>query len=269
MLRTRPPSQRTVVTRGNNLGYRLTSLQVGDVDRPADHRTVATSVDVGLDQFKVLKHLGSGSTSQVFKVRDRVTGKCLALKVIKKGENHDNLAIREQQAFVRNEGNVHATQLAASFHDTENFYMAMDLQIGGDLQQLISWIQMFPLDLVKFYAAELMIGLYSLHARGIMHRNIKPENLLIDKRGHLLISDLGLAVVLEVPGGIPPYIENGWIPHAPYIVEERCGTVDFMAPEMFLYDTYSFAVDYWAAGVTIFMMLVGQVSRIGQRMGLR
>ncbi|KAI6114490.1 kinase-like domain-containing protein [Pisolithus sp. B1] len=201
--------------------------KVGDVSSPSDNAPVTASLDVNLDQFKVLKHLGSGSMGHVFKVRDRVSGKCLALKVIKKGLG-DDYAVREQQAFVRNAGNTHAIQLAASFHDTENFYMAM------------------------------IIGLYALHTRGIIHRDIKPENLLIDKGGHILISDFGLAVVFDIPGSVPPYVGNGWVPQAPYIVRGSCGTLDFMAPEMLLNKGYGFAVDYWAAGVTIFTMLLGR-----------
>ncbi|KAI5988370.1 kinase-like domain-containing protein [Pisolithus albus] len=216
-----------------------------------------TPVDVSLDQFKVLKHLGSGAMGHVFKVRDRVSGKCLALKVIKKGWG-DDYVVREQQSFVRNAGNIHAIQLAASFHDTENFYLAMSLQVRGDLQQLISSVRVLSLDLARFYAAELIVGLYALHTRGIMHRDIKPENLLIDKRGHLLISDFGLAVVFDVPGGIPPYVENGWEPQAPYIVKGSCGTLDFMAPEVLQNKGYGFSVDFWAAGITIFTMLLGR-----------
>ncbi|KAI6123685.1 kinase-like domain-containing protein, partial [Pisolithus croceorrhizus] len=231
--------------------------KVGDVSSPSDNAPVTASLDVNLDQFKVLKHLGSGSMGHVFKVRDRVSGKCLALKVIKKGLG-DDYAIREQQAFVRNAGNTHAIQLAASFHDTENFYMAMSLQVRGDLQQLISSMRVLSLDLARFYAAELIIGLYALHTRGIIHRDIKPENLLIDKGGHILISDFGLAVVFDIPGSVPPYVGNGWVPQAPYIVRESCGTLDFMAPEMLLNKGYGFAVDYWAAGVTIFTMLLGR-----------
>ncbi|KIK14120.1 hypothetical protein PISMIDRAFT_117595 [Pisolithus microcarpus 441] len=198
----------------------------------------------------------------VFKVRDRVSGKCLALKVVKKGLG-DDYAVREQQSFVRNAGNIHAIQLAASFHDTENFYLAMSLQVRGDLQQLIGSVRVLSLDLARFYAAELIIGLYALHTRGIMHRDIKPENLLIDKRGHLLISDFGLAVVFDAPGSIPPYIENGWEPQAPYIVKGSCGTLDFMAPEVLQNKSYGFAVDFWAASITIFTMLLGRVSRAG------
>ncbi|KAI6163303.1 kinase-like domain-containing protein [Pisolithus thermaeus] len=229
----------------------------GEVSSPSGNPSVTASLDVNLDQFKVLKHLGSGSMGHVFKVRDRVSGKCLALKVIKKGLG-DDYAVREQQAFVRNAGNTHAIQLAASFHDTENFYMAMSLQVRGDLQQLISSMRVLSLDLARFYAAELIVGLYALHTRGIIHRDIKPENLLIDKGGHILISDFGLAVVFDIPGSVPPYVGNGWVPQAPYIVRESCGTLDFMAPEMLLKKGYGFAVDYWAAGITIFTMLLGR-----------
>ncbi|KAI6117079.1 kinase-like domain-containing protein, partial [Pisolithus croceorrhizus] len=215
---------------------------------------------LNVDQFKVLKQLGQGGNGKVLEVRDRMSGKHLALKVVKKGRDDglaDEFILMEQLAFVRNAGNRHTTQLAASFHDSNNFYLLMDIQTGGDVQQLINSMKVLPIELARFYAVELLVGIYGLHARGIMHRDIKPANLLIDEKGHLAISDFGYAKIFEVPGGIHPYGESGPLCQARYVAEERCGTGDFLAPEMLLDAEYSFSVDYWAAGITIFQMLVG------------
>ncbi|KAI6159150.1 kinase-like domain-containing protein, partial [Pisolithus thermaeus] len=202
--------------------------------------------------FKVLKLLGQGGNGKVLEVRDRMSGKHLALKVVKKNRDDelmDELILMEQLAFVRNAGNRHTTQLAASFHDSDNFYLLMDIQTGGDVQQLIKSMKVLPIELARFYAAELLVGIYGLHARGIMHRDIKPANLLIDEKGHLAISDFGYAKIFERPAV-----------SGQYVAEEHCGTGDFLAPEMLLDASYSFSVDYWSAGITIFQMLVGHVS---------
>ncbi|KAI6115253.1 kinase-like domain-containing protein [Pisolithus thermaeus] len=215
---------------------------------------------LNVDQFKVLKQLGQGGNGKVLEVRDRMSGKHLALKVIKKGRDDglaDEFILTEQLAFVRNARNRHTTQLAASFHDSNNFYLLMDIQTGGDVQQLINSMKVLPIELARFYAAELLVGIYGLHARGIMHRDIKPANLLIDEKGHLAISDFGYAKIFEVPEGVHPYGESGPLCQARYVAEERCGTGDFLAPEMLLDAEYSFSVDYWAAGITIFQMLMG------------
>ncbi|KIK20027.1 hypothetical protein PISMIDRAFT_682648 [Pisolithus microcarpus 441] len=213
------------------------------------------------DQFKVLKQLGQGGNGKVLEVRDRMSGKHLALKVIKKRQDDwiaDEFILMEQLAFVRNAGNRHATQLAASFHDSSNFYLLMDIHTGGDVQQLIKSMKVLPIELARFYAAELLVGLYELHARGIMHRDIKPANLLIDEKGHLAIADFGYAKIFDVPEGIHPYGKGGLPCQSLYVAEGHCGTGDFLSPEMLLDDEYSFSVDYWAAGITIFQMLVGR-----------
>ncbi|KAI6094652.1 kinase-like domain-containing protein [Pisolithus croceorrhizus] len=220
-------------------------------------------MNLHVDQFKVLKLLGQGGNGKVLEVRDRMSGKHLALKVVKKNRDDklmDELILMEQLAFVRNAGNRHTTQLAASFHDSDNFYLLMDIQTGGDVQQLIKYMKVLPIELARFYAAELLVGIYELHARGIMHRDIKPANLLIDEKGHLAISDFGYAKIFEVPEGVHPYGESGPLCQAQYVAEEHCGTGDFLAPEMLLDAGYSFSVDYWSAGITIFQMLVGHVS---------
>ncbi|KAI5988401.1 kinase-like domain-containing protein [Pisolithus albus] len=215
---------------------------------------------LNVDQFKVLKQLGHGGNGKVLEVRDRMSGKHLALKVIKKRHDDwiaDEFILMEQLAFVRNAGNRHATQLAASFHDSNNFYLLMDIYTGGDVQQLIKSMKVLPFELARFYAAELLVGLYGLHARGIMHRDIKPANLLIDEKGHLAIADFGYAKIFDVPEGVHPYGKSGLPCQSLYVAEGHCGTGDFLSPEMLLDDQYSFSVDYWAAGITIFQMLVG------------
>lgn len=90
--------------------------------------TLPAVIKLNIDQFSVIRHLGSGATGRVFEVEDRISGKHTALKVIQKSllkGGQDWNVIREQRAFVRNAGNLHAIQLDASFHDTANFYLVM------------------------------------------------------------------------------------------------------------------------------------------------
>lgn len=186
--------------------------------------SASAEVKVSIDQFAVIKYIGSGATGAVFEAEDNITRGRVALKVVKKpllcGRVHN--IIREQRALAQNVGNLHAVQLHASFHDTVNSYMVMPLQSGGDLHQRIVSMGTVLIDLAKFYTAELLVGLHGLHSRGILHRDIKPCNLLINHKGHLLISDFGLSKVfpVNVCGAPPPYC-SGLTEHlsgAPYLV---------------------------------------------------
>ncbi|KIJ14917.1 hypothetical protein PAXINDRAFT_59504, partial [Paxillus involutus ATCC 200175] len=203
-------------------------------------------VDVCIEQFQVLRLLGSGAYGRVYKVIDRTSGKALALKVVKKSRlesRHVKTILSEQDALAQMLGNPHSLQLAASFHDSANFYMAVTLKTGGDLQKQIEGWDAIPLDIARFYAAELLVGLFSLHRRGVLHRDIKPGNILLDDSGHVIISDFGLAKVFELG--------------TPYLTSGCCGTLSHMAPEIFFEERYGFAVDYWALAITIYEMLTG------------
>lgn len=122
-----------------------------------------------------------------------------------------------------------------------------------------------------------VVGLQELHKRGMIHRNIKPANLLIDVTGHLVIADVGL---IKDFGKIPSLAERVYQPFWPFakgdkistttpyrnprdlafVAYDRCGTTLFKAPEIIRGLPYSFGVDYWAATVVLFSMLTGRVS---------
>ena len=94
----------------------------------------------------------------------------------------------------------------------------------------------------KFYAAEVLLGLDHLHSNGIVYRDCKPENILLDDNGHVRISDLGLA--LEIPEG--------------EVVRGRVGTVGYMAPEIIDNEKYTFSPDYFSLGCLIYEMIEGR-----------
>ncbi|KAF9235678.1 kinase-like domain-containing protein, partial [Melanogaster broomeanus] len=199
-----------------------------------------------IEQFQVLSLLGAGAYGRVYKVRDRASGNLLALKVIKKRLLHPREVVTilgEQAALVRTLGNPHGLQLVASFHDSANFYMVVELKTGGDLETQIYGSGGIPVDIARHYAAEMVVSLFSLHKRGVLHRDIKPGNILFDESGRVVIADFGLSKQSQ----------------ASYLASGCCGTLSHMAPEMLSQEKYGFSVDYWALAVTIYEMLTGTV----------
>jgi len=129
--------------------------------------------------------------------------------------------------------------LWGTFQDSRNLYMVMDFVEGGELFSLLRKSQRFPNPVAKFYAAEVTLALEYLHSKQIIYRDLKPENLLLDRHGHLKITDFGFAKKV------------------PDITWTLCGTPDYLAPEVVSSKGYNKSVDWWSLGILIFEMLCG------------
>ena len=112
---------------------------------------------------------------------------------------------------------------------------------GGELYKVFKSQKRLSEDVVKFYAAQIIMAVGYLHSKGIMHRDLKLENILVDETGYLKIIDYGLAKTLT----------NG------QMSKTFCGTPEYLAPEMVMHQGHDFSVDWWALGILVYEMLIG------------
>uniref|UniRef100_A0A665W6M4 non-specific serine/threonine protein kinase n=1 Tax=Echeneis naucrates TaxID=173247 RepID=A0A665W6M4_ECHNA len=185
-------------------------------------------------QFELLKVLGQGSFGKVFLVR-KVTppdaNQLYAMKVLKKATLKGALGRQYQTNYL---------QLA--FQTEGKLYLILDFLRGGDLFTRLSKEVMFTEEDVKFYLAELALGLDHLHSLGIIYRDLKPENILLDEEGHIKLTDFGLC--------------KEAIDHEKKAYS-FCGTVEYMAPEVVNRQGHIHSADWWSFGVLMFEMLTG------------
>ena len=119
---------------------------------------------------------------------------------------------------------------------TERMYFCMDFIGGGSIERVLKVQEIFPEQRIKFYAMQMIIALDILHKNNIMHRDIKPDNLMIDSEGYLKMIDFGLARILN--------------PNQ--LAYTQCGTPDYMSPEVVQGHNYSYSSEWWSVGIVIF-----------------
>ncbi|KAG6908828.1 hypothetical protein DXG01_003181 [Tephrocybe rancida] len=236
--------------------------------------------ELSLVDLKLLKLLSQGSSGQVFSVMDRVTREQRALKVVPHtGKSAQEISmILEEQTILRSLNDLGCAfhlKLEASFMDTRNFYLVMPLH-PTDIESEIVRCEKFDVPRARFYFVEAYLALTALHKDGIIHRDVKPGNLLLSATGHVVLADFGLAHDFN---DFPTLAERVFQPYWPFargdvvtgpdtphrrpeelsfVMQDRCGTVLHMSPEVVCGKPYSFPADFWALGVALFMMVTGR-----------
>ncbi|EHY56906.1 cAMP-dependent protein kinase catalytic subunit 3 [Exophiala dermatitidis] len=233
-----------------------------------------------ISDFELMRTLGTGTFARVWLCRfanpspeDR--DKVFALKVLKKVD----VIKLKQVEHVRNERDVLAavaghpfiTTLITSFSDETSLYMLLDYTPGGEIFSYLRRARRFPFATVQFYAAEITLILAYLHeVQFVAYRDLKPENILLDVDGHLKLVDFGFAKYLP-PAPQPTTGEDYHHNHAKPSGEHPepqasgagvtytlCGTPEYLAPEVIRNTGHGTAVDWWALGILVYEMLIGQ-----------
>ncbi|KAF7258125.1 hypothetical protein EG68_04622 [Paragonimus skrjabini miyazakii] len=202
---------------------------------------------VGLQDFKLLKVIGRGSYAKVFQVEHIPTRRIYAMKVIKKETILDEEDIEwvqtEKHVFECATNHPFLVGLHSCFQTESRLFFVIEFVNGGDLMFYMQRNLRLPEDYARFYSAEICLALNFLHERGIIYRDLKLDNVLMDSEGHIKLTDYGMC-----KEGIT----------ADVMTSTFCGTPNYIAPEILKGENYNFSVDWWALGVLMFEMLAGR-----------
>ena len=214
------------------------------------YSTMDTKYHLYRNLFDFLFVIGKGGFGKVWRVRYKKTQEIFALKEMSKKKILDKkseYSINNERVFLSKLRHPFLVNMHYAFQDKDNLYLVIDILNGGDLRFHCSRYRKFSEEQTRFFIACMVHALSYVHENNVIHRDVKPENLILDDKGYVHLTDFGIAK--ENKG------DNS---------SETSGTPGYMSPEVILGIGHSFSVDYYAIGVIGFEFMTGKRPYIGK-----
>ena len=198
-----------------------------------------------LEDFEMEKLIGRGTYGRVMLVTKKDTDMVYAMKILDKKAvvvSNEVEHIMAERKVLGTINNPFIVKMHYSFQNETFLYFVMDFVNGGELFFHLQNERRFSIARSKFYAAEILLAIEHLHSKGIIYRDLKPENVLLTSEGHICLTDFGLSRT-----GMSGELKTSTF----------CGTAAYLAPEILLGEKYDMSVDWWSFGILTYEMMVG------------
>ena len=206
--------------------------------------------------FVVVRGLGAGKFGTVFLVNDVVTERQFAMKVVPKVKHQVELSRREFQTLFNVSNARWCSPLRGCFQDSENVYFLLDYFAAGDLQTQLERAGPLSDHQKKLLIAEMIVAVEELHALNVIHRDIKPGNLLVSDDGHIALADFGMSRDFNAE---PAHHSRDTLRASPFESVMECGTPYYMSPDVWQGKPYSFEADLWSIAVCLHELFLGRL----------